>query len=811
MISKRLVRVVSVFAMAATSLVSLTPRTALSAEIDASTVQQSIDRGVQYIRGVQNQRGGWDEYGSQSCGLSALCTLAMINAGVSRDDPALVSALQYLRKFEPNETYSVALQTLVFCQVGAAGDLPKIRRNVGWLTDVQKPAGSRNAGAWSYDNRGDGNGDPSNSQFAVLALGAAADRGVVVPPDVFRLAADYWRRVQLRDGGWGYGSMSQASGSMTCAGIASLIIARSNLPDATGATLVCCGDGEDDSSLQRAQEFFGKIFSVRNNPGGELFGYYYYMYAIERVGRLSGRRLIGDRDWYREGAAELISRQDNFQGFWAGDGPVESNRTIATSFAVLFLSKGKRQVVVGRMDHPSLGSSREKSGPPHPRALQNLVKHVEKDWSRDLTWQTIVGERAGVADLLQTPVLVIAGQTSLKFREPMVQALGEYLDQGGTILFDAQAGDGCGNADAFEKDVLALCQKWYPGASMDRLPPSHPVWFAERSVDPDAIGNGFWMYGLGACCRTPVFYSPRSLTCRWSLGDQLLNGSDLPAAVRQQATAGIAIGENIIAYATGRELKDKLQASEIIDGSDAPPPGRSAVSIAVGALGAGERQVQRALPNAASLIRDRLAVQVIAVDEPISLTDESLANVGALYLHGQTEFELTDTSRRALRNYLQRFGILVASPICASESFADSFRREIGSLVDGGRLELMPPDHSAFTTAYGGYDLTEVTIRTPRQLPGGGPGRNGDNDGTILLTDDNADTPGGGTGPQRIARRTGSPIIEFGKTDGVANVFFSPLDLSCALESQNSVQCPGYATTDAAKILGGVLLFALQQ
>jgi hypothetical protein len=42
-------------------------------------------------------------------------------------------------------------------------------------------------------------------------------------------------------------------------------------------------------------------------------------------------------------------------------------------------------------------------------------------------------------------------------------------------------------------------------------------------------------------------------------------------------------------------------------------------------------------------------------------------------------------------------------------------------------------------------------------------------------------------------------------------VFFSPLDLSCALESQNSIQCPGYDTTDAAKVAINLMLYALQQ
>ncbi|MEP5991262.1 MAG: hypothetical protein ABJ301_18560, partial [Rhodopirellula bahusiensis] len=130
--------------------------------IDAPTVQRAIDRGVEYLRKSQTDRGGWDEFPGQSCGLSSLCTLAWLNAGVSRNDPDMVRALNYLRRYEPTQTYAVSLQTLVFCHVGALEDLPRIRRNVAWMAANQKTANSRNPGAWDYGDK-EGGGDPSNS------------------------------------------------------------------------------------------------------------------------------------------------------------------------------------------------------------------------------------------------------------------------------------------------------------------------------------------------------------------------------------------------------------------------------------------------------------------------------------------------------------------------------------------------------------------------------------------------------------------------------------------------------------------------
>ena len=761
-------------------------------EIDAPSVQRAIDRGVAYLRKSQEDRGGWNEYGSQSCGLSALCTLSLINAGVSRDDKDLSRAMRYFRSFEPHETYSVSLQTLVYCQLGAAGDLPRIRRNVQWLMDnqINESGSRRRVGGWSYGNNR-GSGDPSNSQFALLALGAAKDRGIEIDNQVFERSLLYWQSHQRRDGGWGYGSSQPTTGSMTCAGIASLIIARNGLSASDlvidGETIRCCGQ-EDEGSISAGLAWLGKAFSTEVNPGGDSMTYFYYLYALERVGRLSGRRFIGGHDWYREGAEKLLKLQDEFQGFWAGAAPMESNRDIATSFALLFLSKGKRQVVVGQLQYPTKNNTDWRS---HPEGLQKLVKQVERDWRRDLTWQTIVGEAdrgnvASVEDLLQTPVLIIEGRERLEISQKLNKNLAEYIEQGGSILFEASAGDGCGDAKGFETSVRELCSQWFDGASLDRLAPDHPVWYAEHPVAPkslELIDKNFWVYGVQACCRTAVFYVPNSLSCRWELRDVLLHNDTTAEKVKKQVDLAIRIGENVIAYATGRELKDKLENRTVLDSREVPKSTRGTLEIAEVTLGAGGEEARRAIPNASALIRNRIPIDIAAADSPVSLSADNLGFVPILWMHGRTEFELNDEQRESLRTYIQNGGIVLGTSICGSKSFSDSFRKEIGFALGDVSLEIMPGSHSAFTTTYGGFDIRSVEIRSPSENAMG----------------------------RTVNRRKGPPNIEFASISDHANVFFSPLDISCALESQNSVQCPGYPTEDAAKIVANLILYSLNQ
>ena len=756
------------------------------AAVDAASVNRAIDRGITYLRKSQTDRGGWDEFPGHSCGVSSLCTLSLLNAGVSREDPAIKNAMRYLRSNEAHDTYSLSLQTLVYCQYGATGDLPRIRANVARLSETQIQQG-RNSGAWGYGGKRQTNGDPSNAQFALLALGAAVDRGVDVDAELFERAIDYWTRRQSAGGGWSYGG-GPASGSMTCAGIASLIIANGRLGNQSSSVekgqILCCGGSDKNAPIQQGLDWLSERFNAQTNPGGHGGTFFYYLYAIERTGRLTGRRFFGDHDWYREGAEKLLSSQDGFQGYWSGDSSGESP-TIATSFALLFLSKGKRQVVIGSLQQDQVAASQWQ---PHPDALRQLVRHVERSWRRDLTWQTVKMKNATVTDLLQTPVMVISGQDALRIDDSESQLLKEYIDQGGTILFDASGGSGCGSAEAFEKSVAKLCAQWYPDAPLQRLPPTHPVWSAERNVDLGALPDGFMIYGVQACCRTAVFFVPRSVTCRWELADRLFHRGDSEDPVRRQIDHSIRIGQNIIAYATGRELKDKLDAQIVLRADQITASQRGSTQIASLALGAGGEDARRALPNAATIIRKQAQVAVVVPDSPIGFDIDALSEVTVLWMHGRRDFRLSPNQRAALRTFLQRDGVICGTAICGEEPFATAFRREMGMVLGQGLpkspLKSMPADHPMLTPAYNGYDIRNVTIRRIAQ----------------------------GSGGRQVRRQTSPPILEYAENDdGMVSVVFSPLDLSCALESQNSVQCPGYGTEDAIKIVTNIVQMTLNQ
>ena len=70
--------------------------------------------------GTQNQNGSWTEYPNNPGGVTALCTLALLNAGVPIDDEQMQRALGVRSQLAAGKDLRRALQTMVSVHGGAA-------------------------------------------------------------------------------------------------------------------------------------------------------------------------------------------------------------------------------------------------------------------------------------------------------------------------------------------------------------------------------------------------------------------------------------------------------------------------------------------------------------------------------------------------------------------------------------------------------------------------------------------------------------------------------------------------------------------
>ncbi len=754
---------------------------AARADVSAEEVRRAIDRAVGYLRREEKGRGHWGDTAYYPGGVSALCTLALLEAGVPTDDPLVQRALNNLRSVDTPKVYVQSLQLMVFCRAGQVTDRPRIRGKVRWLESVQVTEG-RGRGGWGYP--GETRADPSNSQFALLGLHEAEKAGFEVQQRTWQAALGYWHRGQSANGSWRYPGRSD-SGSMTCAGVASLIITLGSQGDG-GATVedsVCqCGEGGDDERIEKGLRWLGDHFSVTSNPGDDNF-HFYYLYGLERVGRLTAQRFLyrydvkNDTtikyDWYREGADYLVKRQ-NPDGYWEAD--FSQVPEIATSFGLLFLSKGRRPVLISELKRPGSDWNRLRYD------LTNLTRHVETKWKLPLTWQVIDVERATADDYVQTPVLYISGEQDFTLTDLQRRELRRYVEQGGFIFADAACG-GDAFGQAFAREMREVFPE--PGYELKPLDPQHPIWSIEERIDPVYVDpDGRWLWGIDFACKTSVVYCPGNLGCYWAL-DTPRDAKAYSKEIRDEIDACRAIGVNVLAYATNRKLKPKdaiprkLAASETQESTR-----RGHFAIAKLRHAGGCDAAPRAMANLMDAVSYALDIRTIERPLLVSLVDNALFDYHFVYMHGRNDFILSDPERDQLRKFVERGGTVMADALCASSAFAKAFRREMNATF-GEPLERVSTDHPIFTPAFGGADLEKVTRRESIRLRPGGP--------------------------LEIKQREGPVELEAITVDDRLAVIFSPLDLSCALEKHVSPNCRGYTPEDAARIAINVILYSLQQ
>jgi hypothetical protein len=171
-------------------------------------------------------------------------------------------------------------------------------------------------------------GDNSITQFAMLGLWAANRSRLTVDRGLWKQVLALTRQWQCDDGGWAYsGKGSAGYGSMTCAGICTLAICLEHL----GRKPL-----EDLDVQQGLRWLIENKWNYAGNTLHERAHHYYYIYSIERVGRILGTEFIGDQEWYPLGARFLVGNQQK-DGSWKGG--ENENQVLGTSFALLFLTR----------------------------------------------------------------------------------------------------------------------------------------------------------------------------------------------------------------------------------------------------------------------------------------------------------------------------------------------------------------------------------------------------------------------------------------------------------------------------------------
>jgi Domain of unknown function (DUF4159) len=792
-------------AVLALGAVSCSVRAADSDTEFVKRVNKAIDNGKRFLLAQEGGRGNWEgvvleNLANQVGGQTALATLALLNCGVPAEDKAIQRALEFLRNLPREKTYVVALTTMVYAEARQTKDLERIQKNADWLLANTIREGGKLRG-WSYPMNPIP--DASNTQYALLGLYAAKQAGIKIDDKHWAEIRELYLSVQKQDkenvakneAYWTYdytrnfGGLSGASFTMTSAGVCGLLIAGMGLNaseqklDELSGVAANCGVYASNGPVAKGMNWIANRFNFDNVPG--LKSVFYNIYGIERLGRISGQRFIGKYDWYREGC-DYLTRTQNATGSWTGNGKAaDSFPNVATSFSLLFLSKGRTPILMTKLAFDTgLGEPREIIG---WNRKQNDVRHLTEFASRELfnglplAWQVydarkvdLTGEKlkAEVESLLTCPVVYLNGHTRPNLTGTQKDLLKKYVDEGGFIFAEA-----CCGSEEFAREFKVLMRELFPENQMTPMGPEHPVWRSFFNVSPADIPG---VECLERGCKTVVVLSTKPLAGYWE-ENRFMVSKGVPATNRGQRAYQFA--GNVIAYATGMQPPEQRGSKvAIADAKNDLTPPRGALKPAQLRLKGDNPPAPAAMRNLMAHIKTTTGVDTILDKQMVSINDPELDKYKFIYMHGRRAIDIADAELKNLADGLDTGGLLFADSACGKPEFDKSFREMVKKLYPERKLEPIPLTDDLFSAKMGGVEIKTVQRR------------------------EKADGTGTDGGYKDLP-----PALEGIKIDGRWVVIYSKFDIGCALERHKSTDCLGHSPESALRLGTAAVLYSLKR
>lgn len=240
----------------------------LASAADQKQIEAAMKKGADWVK-TRYAQGAVGKAGNHGIGPECLSGLALLEAGVPRNDPTVKALTTAIRDaaFRETKTYQASLCLMYLDRYDDPADVPLIQ-----ALAVRLLAGQGAAGGWGYDTvaavsdadekalravKADqppgqlhpdierygravfaaraatpvgGGDDNSNTQFAVIAVWLARKHGVPVEDALNLIGRRYLASQNPRTGGWGYNGPAPGGGnadahgspSMHCAGLIGL-------------------------------------------------------------------------------------------------------------------------------------------------------------------------------------------------------------------------------------------------------------------------------------------------------------------------------------------------------------------------------------------------------------------------------------------------------------------------------------------------------------------------------------------------------------------------------------------------------------
>lgn len=706
-------------------------------------------------------------------GASCLAVLALLEAGVSPQNPQIRAALQWLERYPLKMTYSRALRanlyTVLISKLHDRRERSHFRRlldeDIRWLERAMSEDGWYHYGAKAAK----GKGDHSCSQFGVLGAWAGANAGIEIPQGYWRVVADHWLRHQGLNGGWGYHGRppdvppqrrpgdaplrTLATATMTTAGVNTLYVVLDTLYSRLERPYRWLRGVEPDP---RTRDEVNAIYTAidgglkwmaKHKAATAKSGWTGYQeFGMERLGVASGLKYIGKVDWYAANVKRLIKHK------WTGE-------PVADGFYLLFLVYGRAPIVFNKLQW-----GKPEQWNYYFRDLHYACRFLNAEVERIHKWQ-IVTLASPLHDLLDAPILYVCGNEAFTASPDERKKLRDYCEAGGTIVAHPNLADD-DFAASFKKQMVDLFQdREYTFKTLDKDHPVYTTHFGKGTNRRNRFRKTIPLEGMSDGGRTFIF----------------VIGGDIAGALHQNRS---------ITYADAFKLMANLRfysgpGYEQLPGRLRPKglPGKPAElkgTLKVGRLiHAGNWDTNpTAWPRFGKLLRH---VYGVAVEETKGVDPTNAAKLSGfhiLHLTGYGELKLDEAALAALKQYVEGGGLLLIDACGGDQAFATS----AGALVDAmypDKSELIPSSHPIVQGGPGGSP--ELTKLWPTAASS-----------------------------SRLRGRKAPPFISV-TIDGRSAILFAPFDLTASMDGHYIYEKHGYRNESARRIMRNVLLWRFEQ
>jgi len=301
-------------------------------------------------------------------------------------------------------------------------------------------------------------------------------------------------------------------------------------------------------------------------------------------------------------------------------------------------------------------------------------------------------------DPKKLPVLLFSGVRTLRLSDTHIQALRNYVLDGGMVICDSIAG-----SPYFYESAKKVFLQAFPECRVRVIPADHPLYHVFIDVTRASYHGRSgttepFLEGIYVGSRVGVLLSKYGLGCGWNRDTDRL--AQLPKATYYDAKSAGEIGLNLAAYIVGYAEAGTVEARpEIYGTADQRPPTDEFVFAQLKHEGAWNVH-PGAATNLLTKLRRHTTIRVNLKRVVVDPAKDDLSGYAFLYLTGLDDFSLSPRAIPALQRFLQSGGFLLVNNGLGLGTFDKAARREIARILPDAKFQLLPDGHGLYSSLF---------------------------------------------------------------------------------------------------------------